>query len=102
MRPAIMHHTSKEYLRVGVTAPTGVVLSAQAVAFSIVGYGSDPDSYAAAQWDPTQAADNTRDAVLLIGQGTSLALVEGDYEVWVRVTDNPEIPVRSAGLLRVT
>jgi hypothetical protein len=28
-------------------------------------------------------------------------LTEGTYEVWVRVTDSPEIPVKSAGTFQV-
>jgi hypothetical protein len=101
-RPAEMHHTSREYLHVPVTAPVGVVLATQVVSISLVEYGADPGGYQAAAWDSAQAAGRERDAVLLIGAGTTLAETAGDYSVWVKVTDNPEIPVQHAGLLRIT
>lgn len=41
-------------------------------------------------------------ARLLVGPGPGgLNLAVGTYDMWIRVTDNPEIPVMQAGPLRV-
>jgi hypothetical protein len=63
-------------------------------------------TWTAAAWLGTAAT--TRTARLLLDTtattGTPPVLVwpEGNYPVWVRLTDTPEIPIVSAGSLRVT
>jgi hypothetical protein len=39
---------------------------------------------------------------LLIGPGTGgLVLTVGNYNIWLRITDNPEIPTQNVGILRI-
>lgn len=38
----------------------------------------------------------------LIGPGGEVTLTPGDYQVWIRNTDTPEIPVEQFGLLTIT
>ena len=40
-------------------------------------------------------------AMCLIGPGGTVALPIGSYNIWVKITDSPEIPVEYAGLLEV-
>jgi hypothetical protein len=37
----------------------------------------------------------------LVGPGGTIELDDGSYQVWVRITDNPEIPVLKAGTIKV-
>lgn len=37
----------------------------------------------------------------LVGPGGSNPLSVGNYNVWVKVTDNPEVPVQVAGILAI-
>ena len=37
----------------------------------------------------------------LVGPGGAIELEDGSYEVWVRITDDPEIPVLKAGAIKV-
>jgi hypothetical protein len=42
-------------------------------------------------------------AQCLIGPGTGgVTLTPGTYRIWVKVTDNPEIPVDDVGILQIT
>jgi hypothetical protein len=41
-------------------------------------------------------------AQALVGPGSSSILAVGFYDVYVKVTDNPEVPVIRAGLLEIT
>lgn len=41
-------------------------------------------------------------ARILIGPGTPLALSDGTYQMWVRVTGSPEAPVLYAGEVVIT
>lgn len=50
-------------------------------------------------WDST--AIGTYVATCLVGPAGAATLVPGTYYCWVRITDNPEIPVREAGTLVV-
>jgi hypothetical protein len=37
----------------------------------------------------------------LVGPGGAIELDDGLYQVWVRITDSPEIPVLTAGYIKV-
>lgn len=90
---------SIEYLHVPVTA--SVLLDAQTVELTVLtGAPDETTSWIAATW--TGDAATTRTARLLIGPGTQVPLATGTWQVWVRVTDTPEVPVRSAGTLKIT
>lgn len=52
-------------------------------------------------WAPGGTIKPVYRAVCLVGPGGAKTLTAGRYWIWVRVTDNPEIPVLSAGELQV-
>lgn len=41
-------------------------------------------------------------AQLLVGPSGGLSLPVGTYSIWVKVTDNPEVPVTQPGMLTIT
>jgi hypothetical protein len=84
---------SKEYLLVTVTADVNVL--DDVVAWSFTAPAVDPSVWTAGDWD----ADGK--ARILLGPGGSLTLAKGMWEVWLKVTDSPEIPVRRVGQLIV-
>ncbi|WP_157875966.1 hypothetical protein [Peterkaempfera griseoplana] len=97
---------SREYVLVSVTAtveaapydPTGDL-----VEFSFPGPGADPVTWVPGSWDTHPVpGTSTFTARCLVGPGGDVTLAQGRYAVWVRITDNPEVPVRQAGLLAIT
>lgn len=82
-----------EYVRVTVSEG-GVDITGDDVQLAFVVEGTAPVEldWEDADWEvggPPYVAS------ILVGPGGVLELTEGKYEVWVRVTDNPEIPVRA-------
>lgn len=76
----------------------GVVLSTQPVALCFWQGDGSPGSGATwrgATW--TGSVGNIRPCSLLFGPGTSHEFSLGAYEVWVRVTDSPTVPIIFAG-----
>lgn len=56
----------------------------------------------AAEWETdSSTVPVTYLAKCLVGPGGTIALSVGLYDVWVRVTDNPEVPARRAGNLEI-
>jgi hypothetical protein len=98
---------SRPYIKVPVTAKlAGVVLNPTSdvvqMAFSLV--GSDPSTWYAAVWETdSTTTPPTYLARILVGPGGATgALALGTYNIWVKVTDNPEIPVlRSSRRLKI-
>lgn len=89
---------SVEYIFVPVTS--SVVLDTQTVEFAFLTSAPDADtSWIAATW--VGEAAKTRSARVLIGPGSAVPLAPGTYQVWVRVHDTPEVPVRLAGSLKI-
>lgn len=88
---------SVEYVKVAVTGPTGVDLTELDIALAIVADGQIPDTddWQVGTWIGSSAA-------LLIGPGTDLELDRGTYDVYVRVTSDPEIPVLPSGSIHIT
>lgn len=91
---------SKQYVTVPVAEvitggdPTGDDV---ALAFPIP--GDEPTTWFAGQW---LTEDGIYYAQALIGPGTSATLDVGYYNIYVKITDNPEIPVLLSGLLEIT
>lgn len=89
-----------EYVRVRITAD--VELNTQPVFLAFL---TDPDAepvtgdFQAATW--LGAPGLSRLAGVNVGPD-GLVLAEGDYQVWWKVIDNPEKPVRRAGSLTIT
>lgn len=92
-----------EYLRYPITArrdgadidPTG-----DAVAFAVVAARTEPVSgdWKVGEWE---IDGDTTYARVLVGPGGTITLTPERYDVWLRITDDPEIPVRKIGSLRV-
>jgi hypothetical protein len=95
---------STEYIRVPVAAtvnnapynPTN-----DAVAFAFTG-GANPagGDWHSGSWD---SANTPYAAQCLVGPGAGgVALTVGTWVIWIKITDNPEVPVRAVGQLSVT
>jgi hypothetical protein len=101
---AIISSLSTEYVLVPVNAvfdgeifdPTGDTVQ---FAFTI-GYGVKPSVWVQGYWDVNPVQGIWYNAKCLVGpSGTMLAA--GTYTVWVKITADPEIPVRQSGTLVV-
>lgn len=98
---------SKEYVGIVVDAeasglavdPTGDVVE---MAFPLTGVDPVSGDWKAAAWD-TDASTTppTYIAQCLVGPGGTIALAKGTYDIWVKVTDSPEIPALQAEHLYV-
>lgn len=92
---------SKEYIHVPVDASLGGTAydpTADVVSFALPATGVAPTVWVVGSW---LTVGSTYYARVLVGPGTSFILTAGVYDVWVKVTDSPEIPVRRSGFLRV-
>jgi hypothetical protein len=100
---------SREYVATAITAtaagtpinPTGDTVE---FAFTAVSADPAPGDWKTGSWDGTQprAPGNAYIAHCLVGPGGTVQLAVGKYTMWVRVTDNPEVPVIPFGLLHIT
>lgn len=98
---------SLQYIMIKVSAtkdglavdPTGNTVQ---MAFPLAGAAPVAGDWKSASWetDATTSPD-TYYARCLVGPSGTVALTAGTYDVWVKVTDNPEIPVMKCGLLEV-
>jgi hypothetical protein len=94
------------YLLVPVTAPRDPTADAVQMAFSPA---YDPDleqtGFVSAGWQapaiPNQDGSWTAYARCLVGPGGTVALPVGNYKIWTKVTDSPEIPVLASDILTV-
>lgn len=89
--------SSTEYLHVPVTVPAGVDTASTPVRVAVVAHRANPadNEWHPAEWDDTEVR-------ILIGPGTDIVLVAGDYRVWISL-DPPggEDVVRKSGVLSV-
>jgi hypothetical protein len=106
--PAEISSLSLEYVYVPVAAKVaGVAVdpSADAVALAFMVGRADPapGDWKTASWD-TDATTTpaTYRARCLVGPAGAVQLVPGVYQVWVKINDSPEVPVKLAGPLKVT
>lgn len=94
---------SREWVKVPVAVTqAGVVQdpTVDAVQMAFVAHGVNPGNsdWKTAAWE---TADGTYLARCLVGPSGTIALAVGTYAVWVKVTDNPEVPVLRVGTLAV-
>lgn len=104
-RPA----TSLEYVAVNISAKeAGAYISptSDTVTMAFTLNNADPVAadFKTASWETDSSTDpDTYTALCLVGPGGAVALVPGDYSVWVKVVDTPETPIITVpGLLTVT
>lgn len=108
-RDHVIHTSSLEYVKVPVDAeldgsphdPT-----ADIVQFAFVGIadaGPDAGDWVVGSWETDGSAGGVvYKARCLVGPAGAVALAAGRYQIFVKVTDNPEAPVKKApNLLRV-
>jgi hypothetical protein len=91
--------TSKQYVRVPVKESTGADPTGDAVAMAFPSPNVEPTVFYTGDW---VTESGIYYAECLVGPGTAAVLAIGFYDVYVKITDNPEVPVLLAGLLEVT
>ena len=105
--PLVISALSLEYVRVPVAAKqAGAVVNPTAdtvtMAFSAAGVDPVAGDYKTASWETdATTTPSTYYARCLVGPAGTVTLAAGTYEVWVKVTDSPEIPVKRSGTLIV-
>jgi hypothetical protein len=98
---------SLEYVRVPVSATlsgvaTNPTTDTVQMAFPATGVDPVAGDWKAATWEPdTSVTPNVYYARCLVGPGGTVTLAVGRWDVWLKVSDNPEIPARKAGLLQI-
>ena len=99
---------SLEYVRVAVRATangSAVDVSADTVtmAFPLAGVDPSVGDWKTSSWETDATSSPTvYYARCLVGPSGTVTLAEGTYDVWVKITDNPEVPARKAGELFVS
>jgi hypothetical protein len=94
---------STEYIECTVEAfdPTTrlpIDTSSDVVEMAFVGVGAEPIT---ADWRPAIWTASQR-AGILVGPHGGVALAVGDWDAWVRITDNPEQPADKFDTVRIT
>lgn len=96
---------STEYVRVNVSALIGGTIhdpTGDPVSMAFIPSSADPTD---PDWHPGtwETAGNVYKALCLVGPANGgVVLPDGQYAVWVKVTDSPEVPVLRAGILTMT
>lgn len=93
---------SLEYVQVQVSAPG--VNGPYDPTGDVVQFAFEPSSAAPSTWYTgswfTPVA-NTYFAQCLVGPSGAVTLTPGTYTIWIKITDSPEIVVRTPGSLQV-
>ena len=99
---------STEYVPVHVRATINGVSNADPTAdaaqMAFIPPGSNPSSgdWRTASWTTIPATpEPLYIAQCLVGPAGTITLTAGTYQVWVKITDSPEIPVEPTGLLQI-
>jgi hypothetical protein len=78
--------------------PTG-----DTVQFAFTLNGADPVTWYTGSWASTTALINgAYIALCLVGPGGAVTLNRGTWSCWIKITDDPEVPVIAAGQLAIT
>lgn len=101
--PAVLPSTSREYIRVAVTA-TGVdylTLPTLSVQFAFMTDRiTKPTTFVTGSWEPNFPSPAL--ARCLVGPGGTIALATGTYFVWIEIIGAVEQPIRQVGSLVIT
>lgn len=98
--PVIVPRETIEKLEVEVTSD--VDPTDDAVEWSFTAPGSRPQTWTAGTWDGAYTgtkATAVSPTIGLTSSGADVELASGAWSVFLKVTDNPEIPVRDCGIL---
>lgn len=92
-----IYHQSVEFLPVAVD--TDHDPTSDAVYIACVAIGTDPvtGDWKTGSWD---IVDDDYTAKIMFG--TDISLDAGQYDVYIKITDAPEVPIIRVGLLTVT
>lgn len=95
---------SLEFVKVPVTQTTGGVavdLTQFDVEMAFVAEDAESPEPQAGDWKAAswEVAGSKFLARCLVGPGGAAVLTDGEYEIWVRVTTDPEIPIKRVGSL---
>lgn len=107
MGPARICASSLEYVRVQIAAyASGATVDPSAdtvqLAFMVGSAIPAPGDWKTASWETdSTTVPATYKARCLVGATGAVTLTPGVYQVWVKLTDSPETPVRQAGPLVV-
>lgn len=103
-----LHTATKEYVFFPVKATdqagTAIDISADAVHVAFTDPGTEPTAWQAAAWEAGGPVDGFYRAYVLVGgagSGADVELADGIWQAWLRVTDNPERPVRPVGQVKI-
>lgn len=99
-------HGTKEYVRVAVCAtkagvnydPTGDNVAFAVCAAEDAEHPPDLTTWYTGQWETVSGVHY---ALLLVNETNGWAPLHGDYALFVKVSDNPETPIKLAGLVKV-
>jgi hypothetical protein len=104
-----LSQASLEYVQATVTALVADAPynpTADTVAFAFLAPGTSPmgATWVTGSWASTQSptGNGSYTAQCLVGPAGATQLAPGSYQVWVKITDSPEVPVIPAYLLTVT
>lgn len=96
---------SLEYIQALIGTSTGnPVDNPVQFAFPASGTRPAPDDWQAAAWVGAGPQPSSYIAECLVGPGGpdgTPALDTGDYDIWIQITGDPEIPAIPAGILRI-
>lgn len=104
---AVKSTLSTVYIKSRITAtvngvtnydPTGDTVVIAFVAPGVTPAGAD---FKAASWETVGSSNYYARALVGPGPGAVIDLAAGSYRMWIKITDNPEIPVLEAGTVRV-
>lgn len=99
---ATISAASTEYVKVAVFATkAGQVINPTSDTVQMAFTNAPPQvgDWKAASWETAAPSYLAR---CLVGPSGTITLAPGTYDVWVKVTDIPEVPVKNAGRLDVT
>jgi hypothetical protein len=104
-----LSHLSTEYVQIPVSAtvagqphdPTSDTVQFAFLASQTA--SPQPADWVAASWSTASDAAYPYTAQCLVGPGAgaAISLAVGSYVIWLKITDNPEIPVRQVGILNI-
>lgn len=99
---AVIATISDEYCLVDIRARLDPTADVVEMAFMATTDKPGDDDWQTGSWEP-YGGRGPYVARCLIGDGDdAVALDAGKYTVWVRITDDPEIPAKPAGNLIIT